>query len=515
MKRALVGVALALVACPAPAERGTVLANGDAGTSGSGTSGSGAGGTAGLGGSPADAGSGGASGTGGVSGASGQSGVGGKPAFSAPDVAWGRTFATSADEQVSALAMSGTQIVATGTFKSSLQIGTKSWVASGPQGVFVARLDGGDGGVVTSALVTATGFANVFGLGTDGAGRVYVAGHLSGMPNVVPKTPGLVLPPFAKTNAAFLARLTDSGVFDLFRTFPGATDISSLVNVAPLADGAIVVGTFLSPVDLGVATLSPIGGADTFVARVDDQGAVLWAVQLGGPGSEVTPSVAVRDGLVLVAGLCGPDLSVAGAAPVACDGLYLQALDLQGGLVFRKTYAVAEAGYPTVLAPPGTDDVWLTGQFTGKVSFGGSPLVSGANPDLFVARLGPDGSHRRSGSFGDGGTQLLRAAAVDAAGRLVVAGATRGAIPLPSGKLTPTPNDQNAYVFALDADLASPWGLVIPSDGTNQTQIALGLATDAGGATYLGASFHGTITLGGAAYPAQGGADALVVKLVP
>lgn len=510
MRRVLALSCLALLAgCPTPAERGEPLPAAGA---------SGASGTAGASGG-GDAGAAGGSGTGGAggggAGSSGSSGQSGAPAFTTPGVGWARVFSSAMDDAMAGVATWGSEVVAVGTFKAPLVLGDHTWTPSGQQAVFVARLASEDGAVTSSAMLTATGFANAFAVAVDPVGRVYVVGHLSGGPNVVPKPPGFTLPPVAKNNTGFVARVGVSGTFELAKTFPASGDQSSIASVAPLPNGAIVAGTFRAPLELGASVLTPVGGIDAFVARLDEQGAVTWAVQLGGPGDEISPSVSIRDGNVYVAASCSEDLVVKGGSPEPCEGLFFQVLDLAGTPVFRRTYAVAEVGFPTILASHVTDDLWLTGQFTGKVSFGGPSLASGTNSDVFAARLGPDGGHRGSVKLGDGGAQLLRSAAIDPKGRLVLAGGTRGVIDVGKSKLVPTPNDQNAYVLALDSGLTAPWGIVVPSDGLNQTQLVQGVDVDEQGAVYAGATLRGTVMLGGSPYASTGGSDAFVFQLAP
>jgi hypothetical protein len=87
-------------------------------------------------------------------------------------------------------------------------------------------------------------------------------------------------------NNAFVARYTTAGALRWVKTF-GPGDKQTGRGIARLAGGRILVcGEFLNTITLGSKTFTSTGSTDVFIARLDGNGNVLSASQLGGTGSD-------------------------------------------------------------------------------------------------------------------------------------------------------------------------------------------------------------------------------------
>jgi hypothetical protein len=129
-----------------------------------------------------------------------------------------------------------------------------------------------------------------------------------------------------------------------------------------------VAGELTGPADFGGVTKTP-SGMDAFVARYSANGTLQWVTLLGGTGS---------------------------------DGAQALALD------------------------PLTGEAWVAGTFTGTATFLSSPETSRGQEDVFLARLGTDGSVSRAVTYGGTLADSPLALSVDGSGNVLMGGEFSG-----------------------------------------------------------------------------------------
>ena len=221
------------------------------------------------------------------------------------------------------------------------------------------------------------------------------------------------------------------------------------------AGGAVVVGAFAGTLPLGGgAALVSAGGADAFVARIGAGGQVIWSKGFGSAG------------------------------------MYEQA--------------------SSVVVDP-TGNVIVTGYFDGTIDFGGGPLASAGNIDMFVVKLDPDGGHLWSKRFGGAGPQLGVDVALDPQGDVILVAKGFGAMDFGGGALA-SAGAFDVFVAKLDAGGGHVWSQRF---GAALDEDPVGVAADGAGNVVIAGSCAGTVDFGGGPLAGQGGYDAFVVKLGP
>ncbi|NUO50783.1 MAG: hypothetical protein HOV80_18175 [Polyangiaceae bacterium] len=200
------------------------------------------------------------------------------------------------------------------------------------------------------------------------------------------------------------------------------------------------------------------------------------------------------------------------AADEDCDG---SAPNCAGSHLWSKSFGdVADDQGEGVASDP-AGNVLVAGSFETSVDFGGGPLTNtpSTGPDVFVAKLDPDGNHIFSKQFGEASGDFayfyVIDAATDSAGNLFERRKFVGTLDCGGGPLT-SAGIGDIFVAKLDPDGNHVFSKRF---GNAQGQAATSVAIDAAGDVVVVGSFYGTIDFGGGPIANAGNMDAFLVKL--
>ena len=285
-------------------------------------------------------------------------------------------------------------IVLSGRFEQSIDLGEGPLTSAGDHDAYVAKLDL-EGNLLWSRSFGDPNQQLAVNVQTDRAGNILFTGFFVG---------SIDFGGGALTSAGgfdvFVAKLDPQGNHLWSHGFGG----DQIETVAALAVGAsdhvFVTGTFNGTVDFGAGPMEAHPGllGDIFVIELDASGKLVQARAIAGDGQRIPY------GLTLDAG-----------------------------------------GSPIV-----------TGQFTGMLDAGGGPLetTSLGDYDAFVFKLDPAGNHVYSARFGDGKMQVGEAVSMAAPDQPIVGGAFDGTIDLGDGPYVDMPSmfpvDFDLFVTKLD-----------------------------------------------------------------
>jgi DNA-binding beta-propeller fold protein YncE len=167
----------------------------------------------------------------------------------------------------------------------------------------------------------------------------------------------------------------------------------------------------------------------------------------------------------------------------------------------------ADRGEAIAVDPSGNTVVF--GTFRDTADFGGGPLVSAGDSDLFVAKWSFDGDPLWSVRFGSADDDYARGLAVDGDGAIYLTGSFTTAIDFGGGPLMPAAED-DIYIVKLDASGAHVWSQRF---GDTDRDIGVDLAIDNGGFhVYLTGTFRSTVDFGGGSLVSGGGTDMFPAK---
>lgn len=279
--------------------------------------------------------------------------------------------------------------------------------------------------------------------------------------------------------------------------------------------GVIVTGVFSGTVNFGPGELTA-EALDVFVLKLDNDGKPVWAGLIGGGGEDIAADVAVDSkGNVVVVGWFSGAMKVGDTELKAAGGddIFVVKLDKEG----KPAWARQLGGDNTDVAwsvdiDPAGDDIVIAGEFRGRVNFGGGPLESKGNSDIFLLRLGEDGVHKWSKSFGDIGQDYGRTVAVDSRGDIVMAAEFSAEVDFGGGKPLVHKGNRDLVLAKYDKNGAYRWAR---GYGNTFDEVVIALALDPADNIVVGGAFEDRLELGTETLKSRGRSDAFVAKFTP
>lgn len=159
-------------------------------------------------------------------------------------------------------------------------------------------------------------------------------------------------------------------------------------------------------------------------------------------------------------------------------------------------------------------NVVVAGKFQGTVDFGGGPLTSAGQFDIFLAKFSASGTHLWSKRFGNGNGDWngdrANCVAVDSSDNIIVGGGFQGNVDFGGGQVV------GRGISDIFVAKYSPAGSHLWSKGFGNTQNdqAAGLVADASGNVIVTGDFAGTVDFGGGPRTSFGN-DTFLAKFTP
>jgi len=366
---------------------------------------------------------------------------------------------------------------------------------------------------------------------TDGHGNVWVVGSFEGTVDFDP-TDDVDLHTSSGQEDAFVTRLNPDGSYGWTRTFGGlGSDISTGVGVDADAN-VFVTGSFEFVADFdpgpGIDMRLSNGGTDVFVVKLDAGGSEAWAHAVGGSENDEGADAAVDSwGDVVVTGHFRYQVDfdpTEGEDFRSSHGdrdIFI--LKLGGDAAYDWAYTVgglqADEGLAVAVDPDG--NVCGTGRFRRIVDFdpglGDDSHQANGGTDVFVTRLGPDGSYEGAQTFGGPSTDGAYDISVSSAGELSVTGyfwATVDFDPTEGVDDHTSAGQSDIFVTHLGPDGTYRWTQTM---GGPLLEEGLAASVDASGNTLVTGHFRGSVDFDPTQevdeHTSAGGEDVFVLRL--
>ena len=218
----------------------------------------------------------------------------------------------------------------------------------------------------------------------------------------------------------------------------GTGDESGYAITLDGSSNILSTGVFRGVVDFdpgsGVSNLTPVGGDDVYISKLDSSGNYLWAKAISGIYDESVNSIAVDSSgnVYITGGFYGtvdfdPSSGVSNLISNRDSAdIYILKLDSNGAFLWAKSFGSRddEFGYSLVIDSSG--NVLTTGSFNRTIDFdlgaGTANLVSAGWTDSFLLKLDSSGNYVWAKRMGSGGFDSGLSIALDAAGNIFSTG---------------------------------------------------------------------------------------------
>jgi hypothetical protein len=280
-----------------------------------------------------------------------------------------------------------------------------------------------------------------------------------------------------------------------------------------VSGNVLITGLYYSTINFGGGVLTSSGSADVFVAKFTAAGAHAWSRTCGGTSYDSGRAVAADpSGNVLVGGSFSDEASF-GGAPMTSAGqadLFLAKYSSAGSHVWSSRFGSAGNEGIHSLGADSDGNILVAGDFDTSVDFGGGALTCAGDYDAFLAKLTSGGSHLWSKRFGSTGSDTTwGGAAVSADRRVVLAGTFTGTVDFGGGNLMSAVS-RDLFLVEFGPDGTYAWSLRL---GGTEPATAYGVTIDASGQVVLGGSIRGTVSVGGYPLVSAGDDDAYVMRI--
>ncbi len=385
----------------------------------------------------------------------------------------------------------------TGDFKNSFSLAGTPVQAAGGADTYVARLrPNGSAQMVR----TFGGLGPEVGVDLDTYGpecAAYITGTYFGPLTL---NPGVSLPAPRGQRDVYVTQFDSLGRAVWASTF-GSRGSDSGNEVVTSATGevwatGIFAGDSIQFPD-GSRVAKAGGPDDVWVSNHSRTGRFRRGFTLPGTGHEEGRGISVdATGHVLLSGEFDATVQVGGATLTSRGGsdIYLVRYDSLGQVQFYKHWGGAGLDHARGVDADAAGNVYVSGVFTGSVSFDGTVLTSVAgSKDVFVAKLTPTGTLLWVRQIGgpspvDEGAELEVSATT---GNMVLTPNVGAVTTLPNGTVV-TGNAQNQLVLKLNSSGQVLWHKLVPGTGGQVINFAVGL--DSRENVAVAGSFTGNMT---------------------
>ena len=333
-----------------------------------------------------------------------------------------RAGGTTIDEGYSISLDGNENTYTTGYFSSTATFGTTSLTATGASDVFVTSTDK-SGNFLWAVHGGSAGSCRGLAIKADASGNSYVTGYFEGTATFGSKTITS-----SGSQDIFIAKYDNTGTIQWVKDAGGPmADLGSAITIDNSGD-VVVTGQFAGTAQFGSFSLTSIkNNINVFTTMLDNNGNFLWAK--GGTGDKTDRGLGVAcdgSGNVYVTGQFTDTITFDNAHYTNLyNAIFLVKYNNSG---VEQWFTKAGGGTLNIangIAVDNSSNVYLTGNFTGTLSFFATTTVTLTNKyanRIFVAKYNSSGSLLWDVSDGSDNPVTSNSIAVDASGNAYITG---------------------------------------------------------------------------------------------
>lgn len=259
--------------------------------------------------------------------------------------------------------------------------------------------------------------------------------------------------PHAGGMDSFVLKYSSSGELLWAEPITGAADEQGRGIATDAQGNVLLVGEFAATVRIGHESLTSAGKArDMFVAKLGQDGKVLWARRFGGSGEDYARGVGCdSDGNAYVTGVFSGEV-VFGREHLRAGGaenLFLMKLSPRGEVIWARGMTGPGLGHGCEIEVTSDGHAILSGDVMGELTIGSATIRSIGRRDTFVACFDREGHLDWVKLIRAQATAANFAVALGSSGRVTVAGSYAGALECDGQRLSPSER-MESFIVTLD-----------------------------------------------------------------
>ena len=430
---------------------------------------------------------------------------------------WAKGMGGTGEDIGKSLALDGSDnVYVTGYFSGTVDFdpssSTANLVSAGSTDIFFAKYDA-SGNYIWSKGVGGAGIDVANSLALDGSSNVYVTGYFNSTADFDPSssTDNLVS---AGGTDIFFAKYDASGNYIWSKGMGGASNDQGYSLALDGSGNVFVTGFFYGTADFdpGSSTVNLVSGGnvDVFVAKYNASGSYVWAKPIGAAGNDYGTSLVLDGSNVVVTGYFSGTVdfdpsstATANLTSAGSNDMFVAKYDASGNYLWAKGMGGTDNDQGLSLALNGSDNVLVTGKFSGTADFdpsaGTANLVAGTgtNSNGFISSYtiasGTYNSALLLGGYTLATSVRSNAIVKDGKGNIYLTGYFSGTVDFdPSStataNMTSAGND-DIFIAKYDASGNYVWAKGMGGTGTDNGN---SLALDNSGNVFVTGSFNST-----------------------
>ena len=447
---------------------------------------------------------------------------------------WAKQIGASSSGDVSSITTdSNGNVLVGGLFQGNIDIDgdgnndfTSNGFGDGGDG-YVAKFDS-NGNLVWAKQIGGSIDDNVNSITTDSSGNVLVAGGFGG--NIDIDGDGnndFSSNNDSSNNDAFAAKLDSNGNLVWAKQIGGSVTTGNYISgiITDSSGNALVAGTFKGNIDIdgdgnNDFTSNNDGSNDSYVAKFDSNGNLVWAKRIGGSNGNSSGAITIdsSDNVLVAGGFKGNiDIDDDGNNNFTSNGeadSYVAKFDSNGNLVWAKQIGGSSLDYANSITTDSSDNVFVGGSFNGNIDIdgdGNNDFTSISDIDGYVAKLDSNGNLVWAKQIGGSSLDYANSITTDSSDNVFVGGSFNGNIDIDGdGNNDFTSNGNGNHTFTAKYD--SNGNLVWVKHNLHN---AYTITTDSSGNVLMVSDFNGNIDIDGDGdndFTSNGDRNGLVVK---
>lgn len=272
---------------------------------------------------------------------------------------------------------------------------------------------------------------------TDKLNNVYIFGNYKDTVDFNPGSLTYYLNSNGNTDV-FVLKLDSLGNFIWAKSFGAMDQDNGITSAIDSLNNIYLSGWFIGTVDFDPDTgtysiASQLGGLDSYIAKLDSSGNLIWVKTIAGNSSDQISSMTIdKFGNLCFTGYFratpdfDPGASIYNLTSAGAHDIFVLKLDLDGDFISAKRFGSEDEDIGFSIVTDRWGDLFIGGKFTGALDFGnGNILNSSGYYDIFVLKLSSVGNLIWSGKLGGIDNEEPANIAIDFVGNLYITGSFR------------------------------------------------------------------------------------------